>query len=397
MSDKILIVDDEEPNRKLLSSLVKALGYETETAMNGVEAIRKMKSFMPDLVLLDIMMPDMDGYEVCHYLKSDPETANIPVVIITALSDRDSKLKGLHAGANDFLTKPIDRSELTIRVRNLLKIKEYEDFMFRHNQLLEDEVKRRTYELQEAMLGLISDITEKKMLEEKLEKARMLEEENLKFFSRRLIEVQEEERRAIARELHDEIGQSLTGLKLSVEIIADSLPSEHAGNIRAIEVSLGKLLSLVRNMSLDLRPAMLDELGLVKTLLWYFGRYTSQTGISVDFIQPGADRRFDQQNEIALYRITQEAMTNVARYAGVMRVLVEFIIEQDRVTVRIKDEGRGFDIENTGNSGSGLSIMRERAILLGGTFSLSSTPGKGTEITVEIPLQDKRNAQKGII
>ena len=151
MSDKILIVDDEEPNRKLLSSLVKALGYETETAMNGVEAIRKMKSFMPDLVLLDIMMPDMDGYEVCHYLKSDPETANIPVVIITALSDRDSKLKGLHAGANDFLTKPIDRSELTIRVRNLLKIKEYEDFMFRHNQLLEDEVKRRTYELQEAM------------------------------------------------------------------------------------------------------------------------------------------------------------------------------------------------------------------------------------------------------
>ena len=151
LSDKILIVDDEEPNRKLLASLVKALGYETETAMNGVEAIRKMKSFMPDLVLLDIMMPDMDGYEVCDHLKSDPETANIPVVIVTALSDRDSKLKGLHVGANDFLTKPIDRSELTIRVRNLLKIKEYEDFMFRHNQLLEDEVKRRTYELQEAM------------------------------------------------------------------------------------------------------------------------------------------------------------------------------------------------------------------------------------------------------
>ncbi|MFI5294952.1 MAG: PAS domain S-box protein [Thermodesulfovibrionales bacterium] len=245
--------------------------------------------------------------------------------------------------------------------------------------------------------GLISDITEKKMLEEKLEKARMLEEENLKFFSRRLIEVQEEERRAIARELHDEIGQSLTGMKLSVEIIADSLPSEHADNIRSIEVSLGELLSLVRNISLDLRPAMLDEFGLVNTLIWYFERYTSRTGISVDFIRTGADRRFDRQKEIALYRITQEAMTNVARYAEVMCVLVEFIIGQDRVTVRIKDEGRGFDIENTTNSGSGLSIMRERAIILRGTFSLSSAPGKGTEITVEIPLQDKRNAQKGIL
>ena len=397
MSDKILIVDDEEPNREILTSLVRALGYETETAINGVEAITKMKFFTPDLVLLDIMMPDMDGYEVCDHLKSDPETANIPVVIVTALSDRSSKLKGLQVGANDFLTKPIDQSELTIRVRNLLKIKEYEDFIFRHNQLLEDEVKKRTCELQEAMFRLISDIAEKKMLEEQLEKARALEEENLKFFSRRLIEVQEEERRAIARELHDEIGQSLTALKLSVEIIADSLPSEHADNIRPIEESLGELLSIVRNISLDLRPAMLDELGLVKTLLWYFERYTSQTGISVDFIQTGADRRFNQQSEIALYRITQEAMTNVARYAEVMCVLVEFIIERDRVTVRIKDEGRGFAIENTVSSGSGLSIMRERAIISKGTFSLSSAPGKGTEITVEIPLQDKRNAQKGII
>ena len=153
----------------------------------------------------------------------------------------------------------------------------------------------------------------------------------------------------------------------------------------------------MRNISLDLRPAILDELGLVKTLLWYFERYTSQTGISVDFMQTGADRRFDRQKEIALYRITQEAMTNVARYAEVMCVLVEFIIERDRVTVRIKDEGRGFAIENTVSSGSGLSIMRERAIISKGTFSLSSAPGKGTEITVEIPLQDKRNAQKGII
>lgn len=154
MSDKILIVDDEESNIMLLESLVKALGYETETAMNGVEAIRKTKSFMPDLVLLDIMMPEMDGYEVCDQLKSDPETTNIPVVIVTALSDRNSKLKGLNVGANDFLTKPIDRSELTIRVRNLLKIKGYEDFMLKHNVILEEEVKKRTYELQEAMFEI---------------------------------------------------------------------------------------------------------------------------------------------------------------------------------------------------------------------------------------------------
>jgi putative two-component system response regulator len=148
---KILIVDDEETNLRLLSSLLGALGYETETALNGAEAVKKTKTRKPDLVLLDIMMPDMDGYEACELIKADAETTNIPVVIVTALSDRDSKLKGLKAGANDFLTKPIDRSELTIRVKNLLKIKEYEDFMLRHNELLEDEVKKRTFDLQEAM------------------------------------------------------------------------------------------------------------------------------------------------------------------------------------------------------------------------------------------------------
>ena len=150
-SRKILIVDDEEPNLRLLSSLLGALGYETETALNGAEAVKKTKIYRPDLVLLDIMMPEMDGFEACELLKADAETANIPIIILTALSDRDSKLKGLNSGANDFLTKPIDRSELTIRVKNLLKIKEYEDFMLRHNELLEDEVKKRTFELQEAM------------------------------------------------------------------------------------------------------------------------------------------------------------------------------------------------------------------------------------------------------
>jgi len=245
--------------------------------------------------------------------------------------------------------------------------------------------------------GLISDITERKMLEEELEKVRVLEQNNLKIFSRRLLDVQEEERRAIARELHDEIGQSLTGLKLSVETIADSLRVDQADNLRAIEVSLGELLSIVRHMSLNLRPAMLDDFGLANTLLWYFERYKSQTGISVFFIQDGSDRRFGQQKEIALYRIAQESMTNVARHAGVKSVLVKLEIERDRVTLLIRDEGRGFDTEKTAHSCSGLSIMRERSILLGGTFSLSSSLNKGTEVTATLPLNTGDAGQEGLL
>lgn len=147
----ILVVDDEEQNVRLLCSLLNAEGYETETATNGREAVDKVRAVSPDLVLLDIMMPDMDGYEACSVIKNEAESANIPVVIITALSDRESKLRGLEVSANEFLTKPIDRIELILRVKNLLKIKDYEDFVVRHNQLLEQEVRKRTYELQLAM------------------------------------------------------------------------------------------------------------------------------------------------------------------------------------------------------------------------------------------------------
>lgn len=151
VKQKILVVDDEEQNRKLLGSLLYAVGYDIENASTGKEAVEKSKTYKPDLILLDIMMPDMDGYEACDIIKTDPDTANIPIVMVTALAERDSKLKGLTVGANDFLTKPIDRAELTLRVKNLLKIKEFEDFMLRHNQILEEEVKDRTFELQEAV------------------------------------------------------------------------------------------------------------------------------------------------------------------------------------------------------------------------------------------------------
>ena len=121
--------------------------YDIEVAVNGKEAVQKSKSYRPDLIILDIMMPEMDGYEACRLIKADPVTANTPIIMVTALNDRESKLKGLDAGANDFLSKPIDQAELTIRVKNLLKIKVFEDFMVRHNKILEQEVHERTQDL----------------------------------------------------------------------------------------------------------------------------------------------------------------------------------------------------------------------------------------------------------
>jgi len=147
MSEKILIVDDEEANLRLLTRWLIPLGYDIELAANGDEAVQKVRNSRPDLIILDIMMPVMDGYEVCRILKADQETKNIPIIMVTALNERESKLKGLSASANDFLSKPIDQVELTIRVKNLLKIKAFDDFMLRHNQLLEMAVLERTQDL----------------------------------------------------------------------------------------------------------------------------------------------------------------------------------------------------------------------------------------------------------
>lgn len=146
----VLVVDDEPNNVKLLELLLHGEGYTTIAAKNGSEALTLAAAENPDLILLDVMMPDMDGFETVARLKADPRTKPVPVIMVTALDDRDSKLRALQAGAEEFLSKPIDRADLTVRVRNLLRLKEYGDFLANHNRMLDEQVKQRTAELEEA-------------------------------------------------------------------------------------------------------------------------------------------------------------------------------------------------------------------------------------------------------
>jgi putative two-component system response regulator len=146
----ILIVDDEARNVKLLEVLLHAEGYLTIAARNGSEALALVKTARPDLILLDVMMPDMDGFETVARLKSDADMKSVPVIMVTALDDRDSKLRALEAGAEEFLSKPVDRADLRIRVRNLLRLKEYSDFLANHNRILDEQIQQRTAQLVEA-------------------------------------------------------------------------------------------------------------------------------------------------------------------------------------------------------------------------------------------------------
>jgi signal transduction histidine kinase len=154
---------------------------------------------------------------------------------------------------------------------------------------------------------------------------------------------------------------------------------------------VNELMALVRDMSLDLRPAMLDDLGLLPTLLWHFDRYTTQTDVHVTFKHARLEgRRFRPEVETAAYRIVQEALTNVARHAGVSEVWVRLWADQETLGVQIEDRGTGFEPEAalTAGATTGLAGMRERAVLLGGQLTVESAPGAGTCVTAELPLGD---------
>jgi two-component system, cell cycle sensor histidine kinase and response regulator CckA len=147
---RILIVDDERHNRQLLEVMLSAEGFVLQTASSGEHAISIVETDRPELILLDVMMPEMDGYEVTSRIKSNPLTKNIPIIMITAMDDRAARVRGLTAGAEDFLTKPVDRTELCMRVRNLLRLKAFGDYHDKYSKLLEGEVGLQAADLVES-------------------------------------------------------------------------------------------------------------------------------------------------------------------------------------------------------------------------------------------------------
>ena len=207
-----------------------------------------------------------------------------------------------------------------------------------------------------------------------------------------IIQAQEQERQRIARELHDETSQVLTSLLISLTLLEESVETQEAreriADTRALAHST---LRAIRNLSIDLRPSALDDLGLLPALRWYVKEYQKKCSIDVEFHASGFKERLPAEMETALYRIVQECLTNTAKHANANRVTITLKEETTRVYARITDDGEGFDYEallkTPGQErGLGLAGMHERAVLLDGTLSIHSTSERGTIIEVSIPL-----------
>jgi signal transduction histidine kinase len=214
-------------------------------------------------------------------------------------------------------------------------------------------------------------------------------QQRMEALSRRLVEVQEEERKYIAMELHDEIGQILTGLRLLLNLNITGADAKTIDRLQQSKDLVNELIVRVRQMSLELRPGLLDDLGLLPALLWHFEGYTKTTGIRVIFQHTNLEsKRFSFNIETTAYRIIQEALTNAARHANVSELTVWVGVIENALSIHVNDQGAGFDTrELTANGVSrGLVGMRERVKFVGGSVAIHSAKGEGTHLNIQIPL-----------
>jgi excisionase family DNA binding protein len=234
--------------------------------------------------------------------------------------------------------------------------------------------------------GLERELAERKRAEQALLASR----EQLQTLSRRLVEVQEEERKSLSRELHDETGQVMTALKLGLGMLRRdaACTEEMAAAIDNLCTIAEEAAESLHRLALNLRPASLDRYGLVPALQGYIAAFGKQTSIRLELVLPaGPQERLPANMESALYRIVQEALTNVARHAQAIRASVMFQRREHTVVVLVEDDGMGFDVEEAFRKGRlGLLGMRERAAMLGGQLTIESEPGNGTTLIVEVPL-----------
>jgi signal transduction histidine kinase len=360
----LLIIDDNDTARQTLTALLAGSGYQIYTASSGAEGIASADNLHPDVILLDVMMPEMDGFEVCRILRKDPQQSEVPIILVTALDDRESRLMGLEAGADDFLTKPYDSVELEVRLRGLKQVSRY-----RHLQEEREKL--------QIAYSLLKD-----------------QNNELKLLSGKVIDIQEKERRRLAMELHDDLGQLITGLKITLESAISAQDQTILARCSEALKIANQLLFNVRELSLNLRPTLLDDLGLFAALDWFFKRFTQQTNIKiVHNINPLEEKRFSTLIETTAFRVIQEALTNAARHAGISELTVTVNLEPSLLKITIFDQGKGFNLEGMkpGES-TGISGMRERVSWVGGNFTIQSAPGEGTMVLVEFPVKDEEES-----
>jgi two-component system, sensor histidine kinase and response regulator len=355
----ILIVDDTPENLRLLSSTLSERGYKVRSVINGTMALMGAQAAPPDLIMLDIKMPDMDGYEVCQRLKANQHTCEIPVIFISASDEVLDKVKAFSSGGVDYIPKPFHVEEVLARIGNQLMIRQ-----------LQLQLQAQNQQLQQTQVELSKALEQERSLKRQIEEMAAIAERN-----------------RIAREIHDSLGHSLTALNVQLQAVSSLLHSDptQAQSFLNQAQRLGTTaMQEVRQSVRALRNDKPDQQSLevaIAALVEEFHQVTGMRPISdiqiTEAVLPSVSK--------TLYRVVQEGLTNISKHAQATQVRIQVITTSHQVCLIIEDNGRGFDV-NQITDGFGLQGMQERIAAQDGNFTLESLPEKGCQIQVEIPL-----------
>jgi DNA-binding NarL/FixJ family response regulator len=343
---KVLVIDDDDAIREEVTDILTFEGFEVIQAPRGLGGLTIARETLPDLIVCDINMPDIDGYEVLEQLRTESLTATIPFIFLSAKA-RESDIRiGMNLGADDYLTKPFDNDELLNAVQSRL----------------DRNATQQYYRLRQ--------------------------------FSHRLVSFQESERQVLATQLKGNLGSTLSDLKLTLTMMHRLPQDSQQTSLLSAESLLEHALKEIEGLAYSLHPSTLHSLGLLPTLLIFIDRYSATTNIAVQLEHQDLGLVLDREMLIAVYRIIQESLTNVAKHANTPQVQLRIWVEEDKLRLQVKDNGRGFDIEEAlGNmSHVGIVGMQERANLLNGELSIISEITEGTQIIGQFPL-NKLNSE----
>jgi two-component system sensor histidine kinase UhpB len=511
---RILIVEDRADNRDFLATLLRLFGHHVTEAGSATAALFKLRTESPDLIIADILMQDIDGYEFARRLRMDSKMSAIPIVFWTAAYSRESaRTLAEYCGVdcilpkpsepgvilevvNDVLSRPLranpvpparefEREHAAVLNRKLFEqVRELEATagrlreserqyraLFEGNPLsawVVDELTARFLKVNEAavrhygysreefsglstkdvivddgtaspatfsvggeagsatraaqfhrvksgavievisvtqridfegrgaQLHLVDDVTERKAAEGAIRQS----SEQLRILADRLRSVQEEERTRISRELHDELGQRLTALRMTCEWILRKMPamlpaetdSDIWRTLNSSIVTIDEMILFVQKTAADLRPGILD-FGIGAAIEWSVREFQTLNDISCSLEIPEDELPLDPQRATEVYRIFQEALTNIARHSGASSLRVKLKRERSRLVLSVRDNGRGITPEQAdGGKAIGILGMRERAALIGGVVSVSGSPDAGTLVRLEVPLASHATA-----
>jgi signal transduction histidine kinase len=378
----ILTVDDNDALRYTITRTLRGGGYTVVEARTGSDAL-KLAENSPDLITLDLNLPDVDGFEVCRRLKSDPKTAHIPILHISAtFVEPEHRVRGLEAGADGYLAEPISGEELLATVGALLRMKQAE----REARHQTAEAEKAKQELKKAHDELEMRVHERTaQLEQKNEEIRQL--------TGRLLRSQDDERRRLARELHDSTGQMVAAMKINLDVLNERVDARDGETKRLVVESIAivdEMNRQLRTVSYLLHPPLLDETGLQSALRWYTEGFSQRSGIEVNLeISPGFCR-LPHDLEIALFRVVQESLTNVHRHSGSSTAKIQLIQEGENIRVEVVDNGNGLSTglyQGKFIPGVGIMGMQERMRQFGGNCEIIPTQN-GTTIRATVPLKN---------